>query len=118
MADNINRVAAPRVPGPSRSLTVLPGSPALPASIQVTCEGLDPARGIELLIGRLPVALMAIESDGSVNFSYTIPVGDERDQVMDLTSCTATGIVEHRDILCGIRSGSGNDMGLQYSSVG
>lgn len=104
--------------GSSRSLTVVPGSPALPSSIDVVCQGLRPAGSLELLIGRIPVSVIVIEADGSVDYTYSIVADDERGKIEDLSSCQEIGEVDAgRGVLCGMLSGEGNDMSLRYSSV-
>ena len=71
------------------SLTVLPGPPDVPQSVEISYSGADPAKTFELLVNGVVRFSTPVDPSGSDSASFNIPPGPVRNALADIGSCVA-----------------------------
>ncbi len=99
----------------SGSMTVLPGSPDTPETVEIVTAGLDPARTIEFLVNDVVRGTIPVDLVGEALLTFFVPPGPIRNALADLNY--ADGNVGDFDgILSRVSDGS-NSMELRYLAL-
>ena len=99
----------------SGTMTVLPGSPDTPSTVEIVTAGLDDTRSIEFLVNGIVRGTIPVSLAGEALLTYIVPAGPIRNALADLNS--AGGNAKALDgVLCSVGDGS-NSMELRYLAV-
>ena len=96
------------------SLLVRPGSPDVPEFVDIECSGVNPDKSIQFLVNGIVRATVDVDTEGSVSFSFTVPVGEIQDALADLNFC-ADVFTLSEDVSCRVKTGTGDSMELRYA---
>jgi hypothetical protein len=95
------------------SLTVLPGEPEVPETVEISYSNADPSKTLEVLVNDVVRATAPVDPSGSLDISIPVSPGQMRNALVDIGGCSAE-FSEAGDILCSVRTGLGDKLQLRY----